>query len=487
MNFREFLDPLTDALGGSLPTILGALALLMVGWLVALVIRVAVRKALGFLGLNRRLDTGSEKKIDFEAMAASGAYWLVLLMALVGFLNVLDLQLVSEPLQAFLGKIFAFAPRILAAGLLALVAWVLAMILRKVVSAALGATKLDERLSLEAGLRPMSDSLGNVIYWLVILLFLPAILGTLGLEGLLGPVQGMVDQILAMLPNILAAAVIGLVGWFVAKLLRNLVSSLLSAGGADRLGQNIGLREGMSLSGLIGLVVYILVLVPAVIAALNALKIDAISRPATDMLAMIMASLPNLIAAALILSLTWFIAKFASGLVASLLEGLGINEIPAALGLGAAFERGPKLSTMMGNLILFFAMLFAVVEAANRLDFLQVSTLVAQFIEFGGQVLMGVVIIAVGLWLAGLAHGAISRLGGSNAGAFAGLARIAILGVVFAMGLRAMGIADEIVQLAFGLALGSVAVAVALSFGLGGREAAGKQMEHWLGKLRGER
>ena len=64
------------------------------------------------------------------------------------------------------------------------------------------------------------------------------------------------------------------------------------------------------------------------------------------------------------------------------------------------------------------------------------------------------------------------------------VARIAILGLVIAMGLRAMGIADDIVNLAFGLTLGAIAVAVALSFGLGGREAAGKQMEHWLSKLR---
>ena len=67
----------------------------------------------------------------------------------------------------------------------------------------------------------------------------------------------------------------------------------------------------------------------------------------------------------------------------------------------------------------------------------------------------------------------------------AGLARFAILGVVFAMGLRAMDLANEIVNAAFYLTLGAVAVAVALSFGLGGREAAGKQMEHWLGRSRG--
>ena len=84
-------------------------------------------------------------------------------------------------------------------------------------------------------------------------------------------------------------------------------------------------------------------------------------------------------------------------------------------------------------------------------------------------------------------HGAIREVGGSNAVFFARLARYTILGLVLAMGLRAMGIADDIVNLAFGLTLGAVAVAVALSFGLGGREAAGRQMEHWLGRLRSER
>jgi hypothetical protein len=68
----------------------------------------------------------------------------------------------------------------------------------------------------------------------------------------------------------------------------------------------------------------------------------------------------------------------------------------------------------------------------------------------------------------------------------AGMARYTILALVLAMGLRAMGIADDIVDLAFGLTLGAVAVAVALSFGLGGREAAGKQMDIWLARLRGE-
>ena len=96
-------------------------------------------------------------------------------------------------------------------------------------------------------------------------------------------------------------------------------------------------------------------------------------------------------------------------------------------------------------------------------------------------------IIAIGLWIANLAAAALRAVSGGRAAFYAGLARFAILGLVFAMALRAMGIADDIVTLAFGLTLGAVAVAAALSFGLGGREAAGRQMEHWLSKLRGER
>ena len=125
-------------------------------------------------------------------------------------------------------------------------------------------------------------------------------------------------------------------------------------------------------------------------------------------------------------------------------------------------------------------------QSAGRLGFGQLSEIVSMLISFGGDVLLGVVIIAVGFWISNLAHDAVQRFGGrkKSTGPLANLARFGILGIVVAMGLRAMGLADDIVNLAFGLTLGAIAVAVALSFGLGGREAAGKQMEYWLGKLR---
>jgi len=228
--------------------------------------------------------------------------------------------------------------------------------------------------------------------------------------------------------------------------------------------------------------VFILVFVPTLIAALDALKVEAISRPATEMLERLLAAVPNLVAAALILVVTWFVAKFVADLLSRLLAGMGLDTLPAKLGMSEAFAGPLKPSGLVGFLALFFAMLFATVEAAHRLDFTQVRDLVSMFIKFGGEVLLGGAILVIGFWLASLAFNAISRASGKTG--LARLARLAILGLVIAMGLRAMGIADDIVNLAFGLTLGAVAVAFALAFGLGGRDAAGKQMEHWLSQLR---
>jgi hypothetical protein len=52
------------------------------------------------------------------------------------------------------------------------------------------------------------------------------------------------------------------------------------------------------------------------------------------------------------------------------------------------------------------------------------------------------------------------------------------------MGLRQMGLANEIIVTAFTLALGALAVSLALAFGLGGREAAGEQIKEWRERLR---
>lgn len=484
MDFSALGTSLSNSLGAHLPNILGALVILIVGWVAAVVARAALIRLLAMLKVNQRIQESTDQKMNVESGIAVGVFWVILLVTVLAVLNALDLKLVSDPFQSMVTQILSYLPRLAAGTILVLIAWLVATVLRKLVTRVLEQSGVDKKISAKTGMVPMSKNVGNVLFWLVILLFIPAILGAYALEGLLAPVQSMINKSLAVLPNVFAAVVIGFVGWLVAKVLRGLVVNLLAAAGADKAGHKAGLEPSVQISRVAGTLVFIFVFIPTLIAALDALQIEAVSRPATNMLARILDAVPQLVAAGLILVVTWYVAKFASSLVTRLLNSMGLDSVPEKIGLGGTFGGEFKPSTLIGILIMFFAMLFATVEAANQLQFTQVRDVITIFINFGGNILLGAVILLIGFWLANLAYLGITRTGGKGSNPLASVARVAILGLVIAMGLRAMGIADDIVNVAFALTFGAVAVAVALSFGLGGREAAGKQMEHWLSKLR---
>ncbi len=484
MNPSSLIDSLQGTLGTHIPTVFGALALFALGWLVAVMARAASRQFLAFLRVNGRIADSTGQQVDVESPISFAIFWLLILAALAAAFNALDLAMLSAPLAGLVDRFLSYLPNLIAGVTLVLVSWLLATILRTAAVRALAATSLDEKLATSAGMEPMSGTIGNTLFWLVILLFLPAVLSAFQLMGLLEPVQAMLTKLLDILPNIIGGFAIGLVGWLVGRVLSALISNLLLASGIDRMGRTAGLAEGIRLSKLAGTLVFILVFVPSLVAALDALKLEAISRPATQMLDQILGAVPNVIGAAAILVLTYLVARFASDLIARLLAGMGFDGVPEKLGLAQAFQVDTPPSRVVGGIAMFFAMLFATIEAANQLGFSQVRDLVSMFIRFGADVLLGAVILVIGFRLANLAYAAINRASGAQSAGMAHIARIAILGLVAAMGLRAMGIADDIVNMAFTLTLGAVAVAVALSFGLGGREAAGKQLDHWLGKLR---
>ncbi|MBN1688545.1 MAG: mechanosensitive ion channel [Candidatus Omnitrophica bacterium] len=479
---ETFLNSLQESLGQSLPGVAGALALLVVGWIVALIIRGVLRKTLNLVKINERINTNSKGlPSDVASSIARGVYYVILMVVLLAVFNQLKLDVAGEPIRQLVNKLFAFIPNLIGGFVLVVVAWLIATISRKVLSGSIGVTSLDKKI--KTGAKPLSQTLGDIVYWFVLLIFLPAILGVFQIEGLLAPMQSMIDKITGILPNIVAAALIMVAGWFVAKVLRELVTNLLSATGLNWVGEKAGFRGNMTLSGVVGLVVYFFVLIPAIIAGLNALRMNAIADPATQMLGAMMAAIPNIVAAVAIVVIVYLVANPVTGLISQMLGGAGFDRVPSKLGFVKPVAYRTTPSQWAGRILFFFMMLFASVEAANRLGFDKVSGVIAVLIQFGAQILMGSVIIAVGLWLANLVHAAMDQAE-EGQHAMSGLVRVVIMGLVLAMGLRAMGLANDIVNMAFGLTLGAAAVAVALSFGLGGRDAAGNAMDHWLKSLR---
>jgi len=520
VNVFQGIDP--NNLTNIVARLLGALAILLIGWLIAGIVSKVVRSLLKRTDVDNRLAamiSGGRTQSDLkvENLIAAVIFWIIMILAVVAALNALNLQTVSTPLNAFLNQIFGFLPRLGSAAVLIAIAWVIATVVKAIVVRTAQSFSLDERLAEQSPTDPMSpapfllsETLGSALYWFVFLFFLPLVLGVLDLQGPLQPVQNLLDQILGALPNILKAVLIGVVGWFVARIVRGIVTNLLSATGADQIGAKFGLSRstgGQSLSWLIGTVVYVLILIPTATAALDALAIPAISNPATSMLNQILSALPKIFTAALILAIAYVIAKFVADLVTNLLSGIGFNNVFQWLGLpsptpqvpySSEFQTGETLrdptltdptiskptirtpSEIVGVVVLVGIMLVATVAAIDVLQFEALRQIVAGLLVVFGRILVGLVVFAVGLYLANLAYSLINSSGSRQANLLGQTARVSIIALVAAMALQQMGIAPNIVNLAFGLLLGAIAVAIALSFGLGGREVAAEQLREWL-------
>ena len=465
--------------------ILAAIVILLLGWIIALIVAAGVKKLLQKLNTNHRLSSATGHKPNIENLLSKLVFWFVIILAVVGALNVLNISGVSDPFSNMVGRILAFIPNLLAAVAVGFIGWIVAGLVKAGLTNVLARTEMDEKLSNEVGVGSLSSNIGEIFYWLVLLLFLPIVLSILGLTGLLIPVQNMVNEAVAYLPNLLIAGVIIFVGYILAKIVRGIVEGLSNSLGLQTQAEKIGLFKNSNVSKFLGSFVFAIIIITALIVAFEALGIEAISQPATAMLNQIMYAIPQIIAAGLILIVAYVVSRFVGRLVAELVSGAGVDEIPMKLDV-QRFLGQTRVSDIIGCLIVFFTMLFAVSEAADRLGLEQISVLIAMFIQFGASILLGAVILVVGFWLANVVANVIQR-GEYNSSRWLGnLVRILIMGLVIAMGLRAMGIADSIVNLAFGLTLGSVAVAFALAFGLGGRQPAERLLSDLLDKAKTE-
>lgn len=484
---RDVLAPV----GAFLPNILGALAILVVGWIVAIVVSRVLQTGLVRLGVGGLINKGLAESQRYETgkierIVGKAVFAVLMLFVLVGFFQTLGLTEITQPLTGFLNQLFVYAPRLIGPALLIFVAWVVANLLRALTRRVLAALKLDERLASDAGLevaaeRPASATISDGVYWLTYLVFLPAILSALELTGLLGPVRSAMNEIIGFLPNLFAAGLILLVGWIVARVLRRLTVNFLVAIGLETWSKGAGLGAAagkQSVSGAVGLIVYVIVFIPVLVAALNALELAAITQPASEMLGAILLVLPNIFAGGLLLILAFFVGRVVGGLASGVLTSVGFNDVVQKIGItGTDRIGGRTISEIAGYLIYLAILLFASIEALNLIGFESLGILLSAFFVFASRILFGIVIIGLGVFVGKLVGQIVASMNIPSAVTVGLGARVAVVILAVAMGVRQMGVAEDIITLAFGLILGAVAVALAIAFGMGGRDAASRFLE----------
>ena len=400
----------------------------------------------------------------------------------------------QPPAQYWQNQLVEWGPRVLLAILILVATHFIAKAVQWAVSRIVDKMPILKRHPGVGG-DSVGKELGRLAYWLVWLVGLIAALQPLGLSGVLTPVTSMTNEVFAFLPRLLGAGLFFFAGLILARIVRHIVEAALGALNLERMASRAGLKLGetpvavdttgtasegvaparSSIARAVGVTVSATIIIFAAIGALQILQISAISDPATAMLNTIATAIPRVLAALVWLAIAFLIGRWVKTLIETVLPSLGFDRSVHALGVMPA---STNPSRVVGAVAMTAILLVAAIEAARQLGGDSVAALIFQITELGGKVIFGTVIIVVGLFLARILAGLVGSSTGES-GFAQTIVKYAIIALFTAIGLTFMGLADQIVILAFGLILGSAAIATALAFGLGGRDAAARVLADW--------
>ncbi|MDH3405175.1 MAG: mechanosensitive ion channel, partial [Acidobacteriota bacterium] len=425
--WSDVLLPMWQRLASAVPGVLKALVLLLAFWVLAIASGAAVRKLLGMTklddraardwGLGGMLETKEGKARSIEQLAGTAVKWLVLLFGFVAFFQALDLSMVAGSLQGIIDRVVAILPRLLQAAVILFAYWVLASLLRLGVSRGLASVGFDERAArfipereVEGTVLRPSGLIGRLTFYVVLVFGLPPFLDALGQSSLVAPLSQMLEKALGFLPNVVGAVVIFFLGHLIATVVREIVTSFLAATGVDSGAQKLGLGaavEKLKLSDIAGSVSYFFIIVAVIGAAVEALQIRAVSEPVTRTLETLLAAVPLVFVAVVVVGVGYFLARIVRGIVESFLAGVGFDQLPAKLGLDfiKPGEGRSAPSAIVATAVMVVIILLTAQQALATLRLEALANLTGSFIAYLPQLLVGLVVILAALALSGYAAG----------------------------------------------------------------------------------
>jgi hypothetical protein len=401
-------------------------------------------------------------------------------------------------------QLINWGPKVLIAILILVATWIVARAVQWVLQKGIDRSPALRKHVTGTPHETVGHQLGTIAKLIIWLVGIMAALSFLGIAQILAPINELVTEIFAFLPRLIGAGLIFFIGLIVARIVKRLVETVLVAANIDGLLARVGIgsTQGtvrtdpnavppgaapgatrVSIARAAGVLVFALIIIPVAIAALQVLGIEAISGPAIAMLNEILSAIPRVLAVALWIGIAFVAARFLKTIIEAILPPTGFDDAIRSVGVLPA---SASPSRIVANVAMIAIILAASVEAAKQLGGDTIAIFLIQVTELGSKVIFGTLIIVVGVFLARIVANLVGS--GTGEGGFAQtIVRYAIIALFTAIGLTFMGLADQIVMLAFGLILGSGAVATALAFGLGGREAAGRVADHWADRMTGPR
>lgn len=360
-------------------------------------------------------------------------------------------------------------------------AFIVAAIVKAIVRGIFNRTRLKAYLTApergtEEGFAKTVDYVARLAYFITFLLFVPAIFTTLGAGNASEPLIQLLNDIWGYVPNIVGAVVVLIAGLLIARLVRELLVPAFRKIKVDKLQEKAGVAvdDKSRLSETLAYIVYVLIVIPVVIVALQVLNISAISDPATGMLDTVINFIPYLAVGIVIVLVGVFVAKLAGNIAGQLIATTGVDAK-----LNDAYDGklgSANLSKIVNYVIQAIIIVFFTVEGLNVLHLDVLTNIGTAIVGYLPNILAAFIVFALAAFCAGWAGKAIRK------GAFASYAPFAQAGIWVLAGfmvIAQLGIASGIVHTAFIVVLAALGVAFAIAFGVGGRDFAHKVLGYW--------
>ena len=367
-------------------------------------------------------------------------------------------------------------PRVLGALSILVLAWLGARLVRAAALKGGAKAGIDDKLH-SPGLVATLAGVASALVWL---LALPALLGALELQGLLVPVNAMMTRLMGFVPNVFGALVVLGVGMLMANIVRQILTGVLRAAGSEKAAEALGLGTALGKDGLAGIAgnaVYVLMLLPTLVAALQPLGLDAVTLPLSRLLETVISLIPKLLSAAILVGVAALIGRALATMASAMLSGMGLDTLPERLGAAPLRLAGRTLSDLGGSALMVAVVSVAITQASEIIGLPVLTQMLSSTGAAMVHIGVALMIVIVGLILASMAAQATLARAPRNAPLLALAARAAILFFAAALALHQAGLPAQIVTIAFGAVVGGIAIGLAVAVGVGGRHVAGRVLD----------
>lgn len=339
------------------------------------------------------------------------------------------------PVQAFLSTDgVVIAKQVLLSLLLFLAGWVVAKLISFGVYRGLCRTSLDNKLAAKLRLGVLMEGeappakppppnqlermIASVVFYMLMLLVVVGVLQFAGLSQAAGPIQGLVDTVVQALPLVGKAALILVIAYFAGLILSRLVRGALTALRFDSRFAELSAADGTPgkeaprpFSAAAGDVVFWLVMLAGLAGAFDALRIAPIADPLHNVINRVIAVVPSVGFAALLLLAGYVLGRVVRVIVHNLLDSLGFNRLLDRVGLARLFGQS-KPSAIVGMLAMAFIVFQASIAALNELGLVTLSgpltAMMGRFWVILPNLAVSALVVVLGVFIGRLLRGVVA-------------------------------------------------------------------------------